>query len=121
MTLPDLPAALSYLTLLVTAATNAYALAIVVGVRRATPSATLRRLARRCGLSVLAILGLSVLLVVAGLRDGFAATSTDPSQTATRMASAISAAMNGAALLVMGSALPSAVGLWLRWRARRAP
>jgi hypothetical protein len=121
MTLPDLPTMLSYLTLLVAAATNAYAFAIAVGVRRTAQSATLRRLARRCGLSVLVILGLSALLFVVGLLDGFAATNTDPSQRATRIANAISEAMNCTVLAVMGSALPSAVGLWLRWRACRAP
>jgi hypothetical protein len=53
------------------------------------------------------------------LHQGFEA--TDSEQTATRLANAISEAINCGALVVIGSALPVGVAIWLMSRAKRAP
>ncbi len=64
----------------------------MIGVRRTTPASVLRRLANRCWISVLVLNALQVFLFAGALREGFVA--TDPSQKATRIANAISEAMN---------------------------
>jgi hypothetical protein len=108
---------LSGLLVLATIGSNVHALVVALFARRSAPT-TLRRLAWRCGISVMMVLALTLLLFAAGLRDGFAA--TDPSQEATRLANAISEAMNAGAFAVLGCALPGVVTVGLAWRAGRA-
>ncbi len=101
------------------AGVNLYALvALALGLRPSAEASTLRRLARRCGISVVSIAVLSAISFAITPREGFDA--TDPSQKATRIASTISEAINCGAFAVFACALPAVVGLWLAWKARRA-
>jgi hypothetical protein len=108
---------LSGLLVLATAGSNVHALVVALLARRAAP-ATLRRRAWRCGISVVMVLALTLLLLAMSWRDGFAA--TDPSQKATRIANAISEAINCGAFAMLGCALPIAVTVWLAGKAARA-
>ena len=99
-----------YLPSLLVAAANAHAIAVVIGVRRATPASVLRRLANRCWISALALNVFLVFLFVWALREGFGR-ATDPSENATRVANAISQWMNCTAFALMGSVIPCVVSL----------
>jgi hypothetical protein len=107
---------LSGLLVLATVGSNVHALVVALFARRSAP-ATSRRLARRCGISVVMVLALALLVFAVSLRDGFAA--TEPSEKATRLANAISEALNCGAFAVLGCALPGAVTVWFAWRAGR--
>ncbi len=114
MTLDSLPFLLA-----VAANVHAIAVVVVVLVRRTVPAPTLRRLAKRCDVSLIVFIAFSIFVFLRGMRQGSAA--VDPSQKASLLANAISEGMNCAALLVPSSIIPIVVALWLRRRARRAP
>jgi hypothetical protein len=117
----DAPMTFTDLVPLLAAATNAHAIAIVIGIRRSTPASIVQRLARRTWISVLALLGFAAIAYAVALRQGQSIEATDPTQTATRLANAISEALNCGAFVVLGSVLPIGVAIWLTSRAKRAP
>lgn len=79
---------------------NVYALVAVAEGWRSTNASTLRHLALRCGIAVAVLIGVAALFIFLP-HDG-------------------SAAINGETLATVGCVLPSAAGLWLRWKAHRA-
>jgi hypothetical protein len=90
--------------------------AVSLGSGPSTSASTLRRLARRCGLSAALLIMLHALPAVLELHDGLSL--ADATERATHLARGISEALNCGVFAVLGSALPVGAWLWLSGRAR---